>query len=270
MEVDRDKLIGQGNTAEIYSVDQEKILKLFRNGLHEGIVEREYQNAVLVGKILSCVPAVYDKVEVEGRTGIVYERICGKSLLQMMMGSLRKMKEGSKKLAQYHLALQRPVNGDILTVKEKLMEDINAVDVLSGDEKNTIKAYLDQLPDGNTLCHFDFHPGNVMIAYERPFILDWMTACKGDVCADVARTGILLKYGRLEHAPFIVKKIVAITLPYIYKIYMKEYLILSGKSMEEITKWELPIMAARLRESISEDEKKILLELVIQKLSCIA
>lgn len=35
---------------------------------------------------------------------------------------------------------------------------------------------------------------------------------------------------------------------------------------EEIMRWELPVAVARLRESVSDDEKKILLELVNQKL----
>lgn len=35
-------------------------------------------------------------------------------------------------------------------------------------------------------------------------------------------------------------------------------------------RWELPVVAARLRESVSDDEKKILLELVNQKLLLVA
>lgn len=35
MEVKKEKMIGQGNTAEIYRVDDNKILKLFRSGLYK-------------------------------------------------------------------------------------------------------------------------------------------------------------------------------------------------------------------------------------------
>lgn len=270
MEVIEKQLIGQGNTAEIYYLDEEKILKLFRAGLHEGIVEREYQNDICVEKILDCVPVVYDKVKVGERTGIIYERIIGDNMLQMMLASSLKANECAKKLAHYHQLIQRPTHGELLTVKEKLNEDIDAVTILSKDQKEYIKDYLKQLPDGETLCHFDFHPGNVMIAAKHPFFLDWMTACRGNECADVARTGILLKYGQMEYASAWVKRWIASSMPSIYETYMKEYLAISGKSMKEIAQWELPVMAARLREAISEEERKLLLNLVNQKLSVVA
>ena len=34
MEIEKKKMIGQGNTAEIYRLDDNKILKLFRSGLN--------------------------------------------------------------------------------------------------------------------------------------------------------------------------------------------------------------------------------------------
>ena len=77
MEIEKKKMIGQGNTAEIYRLDDNKILKLFRSGLNKGIIEREYQNGITVQKLLDCVPKVYEMVEVNGRHGIIYEEIKG-------------------------------------------------------------------------------------------------------------------------------------------------------------------------------------------------
>lgn len=41
MEFNKEKMIGQGNTAEIYKIDDKKVLKLFRTGLPKDVVERK-------------------------------------------------------------------------------------------------------------------------------------------------------------------------------------------------------------------------------------
>lgn len=262
MEVCKDNMIGQGNTAEIYQLDDNKILKLFRNGLGQSIIEKEYQNSVSVMKILDCVPKVYEMVDVNDRTGIIYQKITGTDLLKIMTTSIWKINAYSKKFAHYHLYIQKPVKDNMCTVKEKLIDDLNNVHELSDKNLKKIQRYLEQLPEGNDLCHFDFHPGNIMISDKNAFFLDWMTACKGDVCADVARTCILLKYGEVAHAPWIMKKIISIFQHHIYKIYVKEYLKISKKSMDDITQWELPVAAARLREWITDHEKQVLIQLI--------
>jgi hypothetical protein len=72
----------------------------------------------------------------------------------------------------------------------------------------------------------------------------------------------MLKFGELPHASWLMKKMVAIFQHRIYKVYSKEYLLISGKKMEDIKQWELPVAAARLREWIPESEKQILLQLI--------
>jgi thiamine kinase-like enzyme len=262
MEIEKENMIGQGNTAEIYRLDDGKILKLFRSGLHKGAIEREYQNGIFIQKILDCVPKVYDMVEVNGRYGIIYQEIKGTDMLKILLTSKWKINDYAKKLAHYHFGIQKPVTDNIFTVKEKLEEDLNSVDVLSHETMAIVRKYLKQLPEGNELCHFDFHPGNVMITNDKPVILDWMTACKGDACADVARTCIMLKYGGDEHAPWLMRKIISFFQHHIYKIYIKEYLMISKRNMEDINRWELPVAAARLREWIPENEKQVLIQLV--------
>ena len=142
--------------------------------------------------------------------------------------------------------------------------------MLTDEIKEKLRKYLKQLPEGNDLCHFDFHPGNIMITENKAVFIDWMTACKGDACADVARTGILLKYGEVPHAPWIIRKIISIFQHHIYKIYIKEYLKISKRNIEDVNRWILPVAAARLREWISDNEKLVLIELVKEQCNKIA
>jgi aminoglycoside phosphotransferase (APT) family kinase protein len=53
-------------------------------------------------------------------------------------------------------------------------------------------ALLDDVDDGRrNLCHFDLHPGNVMVAADRWVVIDWLTASSGPPDADFARTLVL-------------------------------------------------------------------------------
>jgi Ser/Thr protein kinase RdoA (MazF antagonist) len=79
-------------------------------------------------------------------------------------------------------------------VKDKLRGDIARAEHLTEAEKTLVNNYMDGLPEGNRLCHFDFHPDNVILTDKGPITIDWMTACKGEPVADAARTFIMLKY----------------------------------------------------------------------------
>ncbi len=262
LEIKLDHRIGQGNTAEIYDIGSDKILKLFREGLPKAAVDTEYKVSVAVAEILDSVPKVYERVVAQGREGIVYEKLVGNDMLKEMLKGICKMNHYAKDLAHYHLQIQTSVESEIPTVKEKLQNDIMRADMLSEEKKQKIFAYMEKLPDGNSLCHFDFHPGNVMIVQDTPYFLDWMTGCKGDACADVMRTCIMLTYGEDIHQPWAARKIVSLFQHKICRQYIKEYLNISHKAWEQVKQWELPVAAARLQEWISEQEKKKLLELV--------
>lgn len=56
---------------------------------------------------------------------------------------------------------------------------------------------LESLPDGDRLCHCDFHPANVLRDGRWYAVIDWSCAARGDSAADVARTRLLLKESAL-------------------------------------------------------------------------
>lgn len=53
---------------------------------------------------------------------------------------------------------------------------------------------LDKLHDGITLCHGDFHPGNIFMSDGQAMIIDFMNVCHGDFLYDIARTVYLVEY----------------------------------------------------------------------------
>lgn len=268
LNIDTLKMIGQGNTAEIYEFEKNKIIKLFREGISKEIAIDEYEKAVFIQVYINNAPHVYDFIENNSRYGIIYERINGKDMIMVMIKSIVKINYYSRMLAHIHMTVHKAIvnsEGDF-TVKRKLTDDIEAVEVITDKNKKLLIEYLTKLPDGDSLCHFDFHPGNIMIEGKEPVIIDWMTACVGDPCADIARTYIMLSYGELPHASYFVRKFVSLFQRHICKEYYREYIKLSKFKEKEIEKWMLPVAAARLREWIPDSEKKALLAFINEKI----
>lgn len=75
------KVLGIGNTAEVHEYGVEKVCKLFKEGYPKEYVKLEFQNAQILNKLELSVPKVYEIIEMYNRTGIIYEKINGKSLM---------------------------------------------------------------------------------------------------------------------------------------------------------------------------------------------
>ncbi|HWS28752.1 MAG TPA: aminoglycoside phosphotransferase family protein [Clostridia bacterium] len=260
-------LINQGNTAEIYDMGGGKILKLFKEGISAETCRREFENTRAAGALLGNVPRAFEEITLNGRPGIVYEKVIGTNMLDHMLSHIWTIRSQSVNLAEYHAGIQKEVQAEMPSVKAKLGRDILAATFLTAEEKDKVLSRMQTLPDGNRLCHFDFHPGNIIFAEGGPVIIDWMTACKGDPAADAARTRMMLKYGLVPRASKWVQAAAHAVQSYIYRIYSKHYLKITGIKKADVQKWELPIAAARLHEWISEEEKTALLNFIRRELA---
>jgi thiamine kinase-like enzyme len=50
-----------------------------------------------------------------------------------------------------------------------------------------------QRPEGDRLCHGDFHPWNILGPPGRAIVVDWLDACSGSAEADLCRSYVLMK-----------------------------------------------------------------------------
>ncbi len=260
-------LIGQGNTAEVFEWEDKGVLKLYRNGIPEIACTNEFTITQYAYEHMKIAPKPIEIIHSNERIGAVYERLNGKTLLKMMVAKPWKLRKYSKMLAQCHMKMHTKASLSVRTVKEKLLDDIKRVSILSLEEKRLIIAYVDTLSDGDCICHFDFHPDNVIIQNDQYYVIDWMTGCIGNPLSDVARTVILLTYAKMPRAPFLVNAIIKAMQKRICKYYLSEYKKLTNYNFSEMEKWKLPIAAARLSEWIPEGESRQLLDYVKQELS---
>ncbi len=254
------RIIGEGNTAEVYSWKDGQILKLFRAEFPLGGIEKEYKVSKDVEKLGISIPKAEEMIEYNGRTGIVYERITGESVLNLISTKPWLAKKCMRHLAKMHYEMHQCQAKELGSYKEALEWNIVHSNVFTEQVKNALLNTLTKLPEGNALCHGDFHPGNVIRTKEKYVVLDWMTAARGCPAVDVARTALLLGEAALpDNLSVIVKIMVTWLRGRMLNYYLKCYKRYSGLTQEEIDVWRLPILAARLAEWIPDSERKALL-----------
>ncbi len=186
------KMIGVGNTADVYEWGEDKVLKLFHQGYSKEAVEKEFYNAKAIINMDFEKPKAYEVVFIEDRIGIIYDKVKGESLLDWVMRT-SDVQSCAVYMADLHKTIIKNSINNVQNYKEFLEYFI--VKSLSNDSKKLKDALqvLDKLQDGNTLCHGDFHPGNIFINGQA-MAIDFMNVCQGNFLYDIARTVFLVEY----------------------------------------------------------------------------
>ncbi len=258
--------IAEGNTAEVFTWGENDILKLFRKDFPMSAVEQEYRISKAVEKLGVQIPKGKDIVEYEGRTGIVYERITGISLLDLISKKPWTSGKYAKIIAQMHYDMHRRNAEGLPECKESLRWRIEHAKELDQKQREAVLEVLKQLPEGSSVCHGDYHPGNILKDSDRYVILDWMTATAGQPGYDVARTLYLLKDSAIpDYIPGPVRVLMNRVRRSLAGKYLKQYRSLSGMPIEEIEAWRLPLIAGRLTEWVPEYEREALLTEIKEK-----
>jgi uncharacterized protein (TIGR02172 family) len=187
------KIIGVGNTATVYEWEEFKVLKLFYQGYPKEAVEREFHNAKAIRNMDFSKPKAYEIIFLEERMGIIYDRVDGESLLDWVMRT-GELQECAVYMAKLHKAILQNMISNVPNYKEFLKCNIVNSPAANSKKQEEVLQMLDKLMDGNTLCHGDFHPGNILISDGHTMVIDFMNVCHGDFLYDVARTVFLVEY----------------------------------------------------------------------------
>src|SRR5262249_47563068 len=131
--------------------------------------------------------------------------------------------------------------------REELARRIQGALAVSEGIREQALERLDQLPDGDALCHGDYHPDNVLMTRTGPIIIDWGGACSGYPLADVAQTELLLQVGD-PPSPWVNQWFLGSARVLVRQAYVRRYLRLRPASRADLAAWRLPITVARLGE----------------------
>lgn len=252
-----DSPIAQGRTAEIFAWTDGCILKLARSEFSLTYLEGEAAITRALHEAGLPVPRVLDVVEVDGRAGIVFERVEGPSMMKTMLSRPWMMPGLAGILAELHASMHKSTAQGLPLQREYLEKRIQGAESLPDDLKQAVIDALHHLPDGSAVCHGDFHPGNIILSPQSHVILDWHDATLGNPLADVARTSLLLRVGALPPDTRF-GMIINAARRWFHRAYIRRYLELRPESWKEMASWRLPLTAARMSENIEGEQEHLL------------
>jgi uncharacterized protein (TIGR02172 family) len=238
-------LVGKGFCSDVYVWGEGRVLKLFHGWVARERVEREYAVTRAVHAAGVPAPAAYELVEIEGRRGIVLERIDGVSLLGYTQARPWALFGAIRQLAELHAQIHRcTAPAGLPSLRERIHEGIDASDS-SAVDKQAARDRLATLPDGTSLCHGDFHPGNVLITARGPMVIDWDSASCGEPLGDVACTSRLMRTAGLPPwVPGYMHLLLRCLRTVMHRSYLKRYLQLYVGSRRQIEAWQAPLAVA--------------------------
>jgi aminoglycoside phosphotransferase (APT) family kinase protein len=255
--MDNGEMIARGRTAEVFAWKDDQVLKLFLEGWPVDSVEHEAQVTGALHKAGLPVPAVEGIVEVDGRLGIALERVDGPSMLRVLTSRPWRIGQLGRKLAELHAAIHSCEMPELPSLKEGLEMGIRETVELPEETKEAVLSHLEHLPDGNAVCHLDFHPDNVIMSSRGPVVIDWSNPRRGDPVADVTSCSLILRLAPLPQ--FMAGRwLLGMVRDRLHSVYLKRYLQLRPASHQRIAAWELPLIASRLSDNIPEERDLLL------------
>lgn len=248
--------IAYGRTAEIYAWDDGHILKLFYDWFGKESIEYEARMSQAVHSSGLPVPAVGEIMQVNGRTGLIYERVEGVALWELMPQKPWTIVRYARRMAALHAEMHtNPLRVDIPDQRQRLVRKLNGAQALPEALRAKALAALETLPDGAAICHGDFHPGNVLARPQGETVIDWIDATRGNPLADLARSSVIaLGAAASSQTSGVEKPLVWL----FHTIYLRRYFALRPGGRAEYGRWLPIVAAARLSENISELEPWLL------------
>lgn len=256
------KLIGSGATADVFEWTENTIIKIFKDSEPDVLIEREVNNTKTLDNCSFKFPRVIETLEYDGKRAIVYEKVVGVSMLKQLESNPFAYKKLAQKLARLHFMVNENHVDGIKEQKSWFKERISWTKDLTDDKKSKLYKLIDNMPTGNCLCHCDFHPDNIICSEDGDYIIDWADCCNGNPCADVARTILTLKTAPIpENTSKFMKVIIMFIRNRFCSSYTKEYLKISGKTIEQIDDWQVAVAAYRLC-AANKTEKSVILNII--------
>lgn len=237
------------------------MLRLARDPRAVKMIEHELLALAAAHEAGAPVPAVGERVTVDGRPGVVLERVDGADLLGRLRARPWTLFQVARTLGLLHAGLHDVLAPDALpALRDQLRRRLGS-GLVPPEVRAAALARLEELPDGDRLLHGDLHPANVLRTSRGCVVIDWTNGARGDAEADVARTLLLVGGGSVpDDAPALLRALLPVLRRSIVRGYLRAYRRRRPLDGERVARWRRVWAAARLAEDIPEERAYLLRE----------
>ena len=247
-------LLGDGREAEIFEWEDGQALRLLRDAGGRAQLEQEAAAMTAARRSGVPVPAAERVIVVDGRPGLVMERIDGTDLLTELARRPWRFARRARELGALQAQLHETVApSGLRDLHDDLRRRIERAPHLDGRPRSISLELLDRLPDGDRLCHGDFHPGNVILGPRGPVVIDWANAAHGDPMADLARTLLLVGLAARPDISPVARTFDAFGRRRFRTLWLRAYRRRRPIDEDRLNRWETVNAAARLFEGIDDE-----------------
>ena len=234
------RLLGAGKEAEVFAFGGGAV-KLYAAAAAKRSAFREAANAAVAESLGLPVPEIRGLRCFGDRWGIIMSLAEGPSFAE----SIKVKPDLTSTYITEMALLQFRVHGHpgthFASLRTRLAANIRRANGLDGPTQSRLLAKLQALPEGERLCHGDFHPFNILGPPSRPTLIDWLDASSGVPAADVCRSYILIGHSQPEMA----------------STYVEAYIEVSGETRANIFEWLPVVAAARLAENVPKEAARL-------------
>ena len=169
------ELIGRGTNGEIYRLDEENLIKVFRESTPLETIERERELArqALISRIPTAIS--YNVAHVDDRFGIVFEMLDAQPLSAVLKNCPDKYDHYAGMYSAFMKRIHQTkgdiaVFGSIKSIYADAIEECRPY--YTEEEIGLIEGLIDSVPDTDTLIHGDYHPNNIMVQNDSLILID--------------------------------------------------------------------------------------------------
>lgn len=218
-------VIGSGVCGDVYKVNDETILKLYKSTMDLGMILKEKDNAKRAFVLGVPTPISYDLVKVGDRVGILFEMLHAKDLVSLMKNDLDHIADYAVTFAK--LAKQiHSIDGKNSRLPRKTddyWDFFKRTTWLTPSEHDEVETMLRGLPEATTIVHGDFHPGNTMLSDNELMFIDMGDVSIGSPYNDLCQVYCFYK---MDEPAELIAHITKIDTPHrhlFYQAFMDEY-----------------------------------------------
>ncbi len=234
------KELGSGGASNVYEWGDKEVVKVYKPHVTDDVIDNELYIGQILNNHVFAAPKLIGLTNIDGKKALIYERIPGKIMAEPLLRGVYQT-ELATKFAQMHYDIHQKIINELPSQYDFLRNRIVELKSILADKAELLLELLDTMPKGNTLCHGDYQPLNIIGEDNEYRVIDWNGACLGNPLLDVAWTYMTLSSPAIKH---VLQESIAELFADLAKDYVTCYCKLSGIQEEDIFRC-LPITAAR-------------------------